>query len=173
MSCSIEEIPNAAVIGPLVMISCVALGIATGLIFIVAILFVSGGYGAIDDIISSPLGPLMAILSNATGSRGIATVLLLFPLLCLVIQPISNANVQVQQPFGTTSIMTTSSRMVFAFARDGGLPKSDLFKHIHRSHALPLNALCLAATMTALLGFIFFLYLLPRSTPLPQPRLSP
>ncbi|KAK3366645.1 amino acid permease [Lasiosphaeria ovina] len=121
----IEEIPNAAVIGPLVMISCVALGIATGPIFIVAILFVSGGYGAIDDIIGSALGPLMALLLNATGSRVIATVLLLFPLLCLL--------------FGTISIMTTSSRMVFAFARDGGLPSNDLFEQIHCiSYALPI-----------------------------------
>lgn len=74
------------------MISCVALGIATGFVFIIAILFVSGGYDAIDDIIGSPLGPLMAILLNATGSRVIATVLLLSPLFCLVVQPASICN---------------------------------------------------------------------------------
>ncbi|KAK3326194.1 amino acid/polyamine transporter I [Apodospora peruviana] len=159
----IEEIPNAAVVGPLVMISCVALGIATSILFIVVILFVSGGYDAIDDIIGSPLGPLMTILSNASGSRVVATVLMLFPLLCLVIEPISGCEnlamltCAAQQLFGTISIMTTSSRMVFAFARDGGLPRSDLFERIHKSQALPLNALCLAATMTALLGFIFLI----------------
>jgi choline transport protein len=98
----IEEIPNAVIEGPKIMIYCVAIGTFTGFIFLSCLLFVSG---PIDAVISSSAGPLGQIIWNATGSRTGTVCLLIFPLVCML--------------FATTSIMTTSSRMTYAFARDG------------------------------------------------------
>jgi amino acid permease (GABA permease) len=135
----IEEIPNASVEGPKIMIYCVGIGTFTGFVFLVVLLFVSGG--DTESIISSPAGPLLQILYNATSSRAGAVCLLMFPLICLL--------------FATTSIMTTSSRMTYAFARDRGLPRSAFFAKVHQKLGLPLNALILTTVLVIIFGCIF------------------
>lgn len=134
----IEEIPNASVEGPKIMIYCVCIGTFTGFIFLMVLLFVSGG--DTEAIISSSAGPLLQILRNATNSRAGAVCLLMFPLVCIL--------------FAEIAIMTTSSRMTYAFARDGGLPASKFFAKVHPRLGQPLNALMLAAGLTILFGLI-------------------
>lgn len=134
----IEEIPNASVEGPKIMIYCVMIGTVTGFLFLMILLFVSGGDA--EAIISSTAGPLIQILFNATSSRPGAVCLLMFPLICIL--------------FAEVAIMTTSSRMTYAFARDGGLPWSPFFAKVHPRLGQPLNALILAATLTILFGLI-------------------
>jgi len=134
----IEEIPNPAVEGPKIMLACVAIGVFTGFIFLMVLLFVAGN---VDDVISSAAGPLLQIFYTATGSKAGAICLLIFPLVCLL--------------FATTSIMTTSSRMTYAFARDGGLPVSRLFAKVHPTLDLPLNALYLTTILVVIFGCIF------------------
>ncbi|KAL8747173.1 MAG: hypothetical protein Q9190_000913 [Brigantiaea leucoxantha] len=51
--------------------------------------------------------------------------------------------------------MTTSSRMTYAFARDGGLPASRFFAKVHPSLNLPLNALYLTTICVIIFGCIF------------------
>jgi len=51
--------------------------------------------------------------------------------------------------------MTTSSRMVWAFARDGGLPFSRFFAKVHPKLELPLNALILTVLLDVIFGCIF------------------
>ncbi|KAL9101453.1 MAG: hypothetical protein Q9163_003284 [Psora crenata] len=51
--------------------------------------------------------------------------------------------------------MTTSSRMTYAFARDGGLPFSRIFAHVHGHWGLPLNALILTTVLVIIFGCIF------------------
>jgi choline transport protein len=92
----IEEIPNAAIEGPKIMIYCVGIGLATGFIFLMVLLFVAGN---LEDVIASPYGPLGAIFYNATGNKAGTVCLTIFPLICLV--------------FAAISIMTTSSRMTY------------------------------------------------------------
>ncbi|RHZ65337.1 GABA permease GabA [Aspergillus thermomutatus] len=134
----IEEIPNASVVGPKIMIGCVGIGTVTGTIFLIVLLFVAGN---IDDVISSAAGPLLQILKNATNSNAGAICLLMFPLVCML--------------FATISIMTTSSRMIFAFARDGGLPASPFFSKVHPKLKVPLNALYLNLALVVIFGCIF------------------
>ncbi|KAI8932971.1 hypothetical protein NX059_010439 [Plenodomus lindquistii] len=134
----IEEIPNASIEGPKIMIYCVAIGTFTGFIFLMVLLFVSGG--DIETITSSAAGPILAILYKATSSRAGATCLLMFPLICVL--------------FAEIAIMTTSSRMTYAFARDGGLPMSKFFSKVHPRLGQPLNALMLAAGLAILFGLI-------------------
>lgn len=80
----IEEIPNPTVEGPKIMMACVAMGMGTGWIFLMVLLFVSGGTAAYETNVTSPLGPLLQILYTATNNRAGATCLLTFPLICLV-----------------------------------------------------------------------------------------
>ncbi|KAJ5692206.1 hypothetical protein N7462_001629 [Penicillium macrosclerotiorum] len=134
----IEEIPNPSVEGPKIMIACVGIGTVTGTIFLVVLLFVAGN---ITDIIDSAAGPLLAILKNATQNNAGAVCLLIFPLVCML--------------FATTAIMTTSSRMCYAFARDGGLPFSHFFARVHPKLKVPLNSLYLNWILVIIFGLIF------------------
>lgn len=134
----IEEIPNAAVEGPKIMIYCVAIGAFTGFVFLSCLLFVAGD---IDQVIESSAGPLNQIIYNATGSKAGMVCLLIFPLVCLL--------------FATISIMTTSSRMTYAFARDGGLPFSRVFARVHQRLDVPLESLGLTVVVVLIFGCVF------------------
>ncbi|KPM46170.1 hypothetical protein AK830_g271 [Neonectria ditissima] len=137
----IEEIPNAAVEGPKIMLYCQYIGISTGFLFLLVVLFVSGGIANAATIIASPAGPLLEIFYLASNSKVGAVCLLMFPLLCLV--------------FAGIAVLTTSSRMVFAFARDGGLPASRLWWMVHPSLGVPLNALYLNMVIVVIFGCIY------------------
>jgi len=45
--------------------------------------------------------------------------------------------------------MTSTSRMIFAFARDGGLPASKALSTVHPVHRTPVNAIWLTAVLSA------------------------
>lgn len=137
----IEEVPNASVEGPKIMVYCQYIGISTGFIFLISLLFASGGQMNAEGIISSPLGPLLQIFYIATSSRAGAICLLIFPLLCFL--------------FAGNSVLTTSSRMTFAFARDGGLPLSKIWWEVHPKLGVPLNALYLNVAIVVAFGCIF------------------
>jgi hypothetical protein len=57
------------------MIGCVGIGITTGLIFLIVLLFVVGN---IDQVIESAATPLLQIFRNATGSNAGAICLLMW-----------------------------------------------------------------------------------------------
>lgn len=134
----VEELGEPAIQGPKVMIGCVLIGVFTGFIFLMIMLFVAGNA---NDVIESAAGPLLQIFYHATGNKAGAICLLIFPLVCLL--------------FATISIATTSTRMTYAFARDNGLPFSRVFSRVHPRLALPLNALYLTMACVLLFGLIF------------------
>ncbi|KAJ5908278.1 hypothetical protein N7495_000960 [Penicillium taxi] len=134
----IEEVPNASVEGPKIMVACVVIGTFTGFIFLMVLLFVAGD---MTTITTSAAGPLLQILIDATKSNAGAICLLMLPIICLIL--------------AILSVMTTSSRMIYAFARDGGLPASKLFATIHPTLRLPLNALILTVVVVICFGCIF------------------
>ena len=51
--------------------------------------------------------------------------------------------------------MTTSSRMTYAFARDGGLPFSRFFARVHPKLDVPLESLALTNLVVLIFGLIF------------------
>ena len=134
----IEEIPNPTLTGPKIMIYCVCIGTFTGFIFLVCLLFVAGN---LDDVIASPAGPLLQIFYNATNNYAGAVCLLMFPIIC--------------QVFATIAIMTTSSRMTWAFARDHGMPFERILGKVNRRLEVPLNALILTLVVVIIFGCIF------------------
>lgn len=60
----IEEIPNAAVAGPKIMIQCVFIGISTGFLFLVVVLFASGGIDNAQSIIEASSGKSLPLLDG-------------------------------------------------------------------------------------------------------------
>lgn len=133
----VEEIPNATIEAPKILIYCVLIGMFTGFIFLMCLLFVAGN---VDRVISSPYGPLGQILYTATGNKAGTVCLLIFPLVCLL--------------FAGISIMTTSSRMTYAFARDGGLPFSKIFARVHPKLDVPLESLAFTVVVVVVFGCI-------------------
>lgn len=86
-------------------------------------------------------GPLLAIFFIATNSKVGAVCVLMFPLICFV--------------FAGIAVMTTSSRMTFAFAHDGGLPASAIWWKVHKGLGVPLNALYLNVVVVVVFGCIY------------------
>lgn len=134
----IEEIPNPCVRGPRVMILCVLMGLGTGLVFQICLLFIVKD---VDTVTSAATGPLIEIYLQATNSKAGTVCLILFPACCLV--------------FGTVGIMATSTRMVYAFARDRGLPFSHVFAQVHPRVGIPVNALLLTNGIVVIFGLVF------------------
>ncbi|EME81561.1 uncharacterized protein MYCFIDRAFT_78977 [Pseudocercospora fijiensis CIRAD86] len=57
-----EVIPNSSIEGPKIMVYCQYIGISTRLVFLIILLFVSGGQANLDTIISSPLGVIVGCI---------------------------------------------------------------------------------------------------------------
>ncbi len=133
----IEEIPEPHVQGPKIMIYCILIGMVTGFIFLSCILFCVTD---VERVIVSPRGPLLELFMQATGNAAGSTCLVMFPLICVL--------------FAVTSIMFTSSRMTWAFARDNGLPFSATFAKVHPRLDLPLNALLWTTAWVIMFGFV-------------------
>lgn len=133
-----EEIPRPEIEGPRIMLACIVIGMFTGFIFLMCLLFVLQD---VENTIASSAGPLLQILYDATSNKAGAICLLMFPIVCML--------------FTTTSIMTTSSRMSYAFARDRGLPFSRVFAKVHAGTDVPLNALIWTAAWVIIFGCVF------------------
>lgn len=134
----IEEIPQPQKQGPRIMLMAIGIGCFTGFVFLSCLLFVLRD---IDATISSNAGPLLQILYDATGNRAGATCLLVFPMACMM--------------FTSTALMTTSSRMTYAFARDRGLPCSRVFATVNQTLQVPLNALIWTVAWVIIFGCVF------------------
>ncbi|OAA34854.1 Amino acid/polyamine transporter I [Metarhizium rileyi] len=134
----IEEIPDPQRQGPKIMLYCIGIGMVTGFIFLSGILFCVNNIG---NVLSATWGPLLEIFMQATKSKAGSTCLLIFPLLCMV--------------FTTTTLVCTSTRMSYAFARDRGMPFSAFFSRVHPTLDVPLNALFWTVAWVIVFGCIF------------------
>ena len=110
-----EEVRNAALVVPHAMILSVLINGALGFAMVVAVLFCLGD---IDKITSTPPTqyPFMAVFAQAAGSNsggaGMVAVIL-FMFVC-----------------ATTTVLASSSRMTWSFARDRGLPYSNYLSRV-------------------------------------------
>ncbi|KAH6657602.1 amino acid/polyamine transporter I [Truncatella angustata] len=134
----IEEIPNPHIQGPRIMLYCIGIGMVSGFFFLSCLLFVLKD---VDTVIDSASGPLLQIFMDATNNMAGSTCLLMFPLVCML--------------FTTTSILATSSRMSYAFARDRGLPFSSVLAKVHPTLDVPVNALLWTQGWVVIFGLIF------------------
>ncbi|KAI1338269.1 gaba permease [Xylariaceae sp. FL0016] len=128
-----REVPKA------IVLSVVAAGI-TGLIYLIPILFVLPDIQMLLDVANGQ--PIGLIFKTATGSAG-GGFGLLFLILGIWL-------------FAGVGALTASSRCTYAFARDGAIPGSGLWKKVDQRFGLPLWALTLSTIVDCLLGLIYF-----------------
>ena len=134
-----EEIPHAKRNVPIVMVGSVVLNSVMGLGYCIMLLFCTG---PLDKLLQSPFGfPFIQIYYNATQSRGGATVMSLILVLIAT--------------FATAAGITSTSRTVWAFARDGGTPMSNYFSKVNKKLEIPVRAVVVITVLQMLLGFIY------------------
>ncbi|CAG8398309.1 unnamed protein product [Penicillium salamii] len=133
-----EEMHNASVVLPRVMIGTIALNSLLGLGFLFALLFCLGDT---ESVLNSSLGfPIIQIFYNTTGSQA-ATTALMTPFISVAIA-------------STFGLLASTSRTTWAFARDRGLPFSGFLAQIDTTSTLPLRAITSSTVFMALLGLI-------------------
>ena len=137
------------------MNSSVLLNGAMGLGITVSALFCMGSIGS---ILSSQFSyPFVQIFANATKSNGDATAMvsiLVDQVLSDCIDRGQTAILLIVAISGSMGLVATSSRMLWAFAREGGIPGSNTVAYVSQRSALPLHAIGLTATINCLIALI-------------------
>ncbi|KAJ5591694.1 uncharacterized protein N7459_002063 [Penicillium hispanicum] len=133
-----EEIRDASRVLPMGMIWTLMLNGSTGFVMIVTLAFTVGN---IDHVLASKTGfPFIQVFLNSTGSVKATTGMTVVIMIMQFCAAISN--------------VATTSRQIYSFARDRGLPFSDFFAHVNPTFTVPLNALGVSLVIVSLLSLI-------------------
>ncbi|QRD87699.1 putative choline transporter Hnm1 [Aspergillus flavus] len=127
-------------VNPLFALACtLIIAFITGLSYLLSLMFSVQDWSSLAD---SPTGlPLAAIFGQATQSRGGAFALTF--LLWIAIGPCMIGS------------QLSTGRMLWAFARDDGLPFSKVWARVNPRFGVPLNAQLCVAVIVSLLGCIY------------------
>ena len=129
-----EEIVNARKEAPRAIVLSVWLGSVTGFVFLVAACFC---IGSISGVAESATGvPIIQIFYDSTGSVAGSTCLAV--LLIVIVLGASNA------------LTAEGGRAVYAFARDRGLPFSDVWSKVDAKKQVPVFAIILSVVVQML-----------------------
>jgi amino acid transporter len=133
-----EEIKNASTVVPRSLLTSIAINGVLGFAMLIAILFCMGD---IETALKSPTGfPFIEIFAQATHSNAGATAMTAI-ILCLMLS-------------AAVASLAAASRVLWAFARDNGVPGSSYLAYVEPRTKLPLYAICLTTVVTILLGLI-------------------
>ncbi|KAL8949614.1 MAG: hypothetical protein Q9222_004289 [Ikaeria aurantiellina] len=136
-----EEIRGANLVIPWCMLSTTLLNGILGFAMLVVVLFVTTTIDAALESTTGALGfPFMQIFQDATGSLAGASVLI-----CIII---------VMDICAAVAFLATSSRIVFAFGRDKGLPFWRTMAKVQSDSAIPLYAIAVMAGVSCAIGLI-------------------
>ena len=136
----VEEMKNGSREAPKAIVMSVYIGAITGFIFLISICFCIGD---IDSTANTLTGvPLIEIFLNSTNSVVGACFLSSF---FIIITFLAN-----------NALLAEGSRVLFAFARDRGLPFSDTFAKVEPKRQVPVNAIVLAGFVQIVLNSIYF-----------------
>ncbi|KAI0007315.1 amino acid transporter [Xylariaceae sp. FL0662B] len=133
-----EEVRAPATQVPKAMVLTVCLNTIAGLLFMIPLVFV---LPEIQDLIllAQPVPTIIkSAVGNAGGAFGLLIPLLVLAAICGI---------------GCT---TASSRCIYAFARDGAIPGSRMWKEVNPKLDVPLNAMMLSMVVQIVLGVIYF-----------------
>jgi amino acid transporter len=129
-----EEIKNARKEAPRAIVLAVYMGFITGFAWLIALSFCIGD---LDSTATTATGvPVIEIIFNSTGSVAGASA----SVICLV---------------ASNSLMAEGSRSLYAFARDQGLPYSDLLSKVS-SRSVPVYAVLLTGLVQIAFNSIYF-----------------
>ena len=131
-----EEIPAPRRNVPKIMWMAVLFGALTGFVFMIVCLFCIQD---LNEILKASL-PFIKLMVTTVGQEGGATLIVLF-----TFNGIGQA----------ISVITTSSRLTWGFARDGGLPWSRWLTHVDRVWQAPARALWAQGILISLVGVLY------------------
>lgn len=138
LSTAAEEIKDASVTLPLAMIWTLFLNGITGLVMIITFAFCLQD---IDKALASETGfPFISVFLDATGSVGATAGMTVV--------------IMVMQFFSAISNVATTSRQLYAFSRDNGVPFSKTLSTINPRLKVPVNALLTSLVIVCLLALI-------------------
>ncbi|KAF2843012.1 amino acid transporter [Patellaria atrata CBS 101060] len=133
-----EELRDASKTLPRAMIATALVNGAMGWIMIITFCFTLGD---VESILSTPtMQPYIQVFYNATNSYAATNVLTSIMIIMVI--------------FGCVTNIATSSRQVWAFARDRGLPFSDFLADVRPGWDIPLNAVIVSYVGACLLALI-------------------
>ncbi|KAI0684330.1 amino acid transporter [Earliella scabrosa] len=130
-----EETHNAAMAGSIGIVMAIGVSAVLGWFLILGMLF---SIQDLDRTINSPTGqPVAQIFLDTVGDRG-AVVLMVIVIGAMF--------------FCGTFSVTSNSRMMYAFARDGGYPGHRFFHKVDAKRKSPVRTVWLACTLSFILG---------------------
>lgn len=129
-----EETKNAAMSGSIGIVMAIGVSAVLGWFLILGLLFSIQDY---DALVAGDREPVAQILLDCVGENG-AIVLMVIIVGCMYF-------------CGTFSI-TSNSRMMYAFARDGGIPGHKFFNNVSHKWKSPIRTVWLACTLSFILG---------------------
>lgn len=130
-----EETHNAAMSGSIGIVMSIGVSAILGWFLILGLLFSIQDY---DNTIASPTGqPVTQIFLDTVGQNG-AIVLMVIIIGAMF--------------FCGTFSVTSNSRMMYAFSRDGAIPGSSFFHKVDRRWRSPIRTVWLACTLSFILG---------------------
>ncbi|KAM0794843.1 amino acid/polyamine transporter I [Usnea florida] len=133
-----EELKNSAWRLPRSMLVTAITNYITSFIIVVTLMFCLGD---IESVVESPTGqPYIAVVLNATHSVPAAKVLVVVVLILVVSCSVNG--------------VTTTSRQLWSFARDGGLPFSSWLSQVRPGLDVPVNAMAVSMGFTICLTSI-------------------
>ncbi|THY82109.1 amino acid transporter [Aureobasidium pullulans] len=134
-----EELKDASYYLPRSMVYTALANYTTGIVTIITLMFTLGG--SAEELTSTRLGqPYIQVFYNATKSVTGASVITALIALLLIFTAINQ--------------VTTTSRQLYAFARDGGMPYSGFIGRVHPKWNLPINSLIVTLLFTFMIAFI-------------------
>ncbi|KAL8855020.1 MAG: hypothetical protein Q9221_000217 [Calogaya cf. arnoldii] len=133
-----EEIETASIVIPRSMLASVVLNGSLGFAIVTATLFCLGNE---KEVLESPTGfPFIQVFVNATGSKAGSNAMTSI----IIAGNISSA----------VGYLATASRMLWAFARERGLPGSSLLSRVEERTLLPLYSIGLTTIISLALALI-------------------
>ncbi|KAJ5132384.1 hypothetical protein N7448_006542 [Penicillium atrosanguineum] len=135
-----EEMKSASKEAPKAIVMAVILGAVTGFAFLLTLCFCIGDITKTAE--SSTGVPVIQIIYDSTGNKA-ATCILSSMIAVIVIVAGNN-------------ILAESSRSIYAFARDNGLPFSKVFSKVNSKTQVPVNAVLLTLAVQLALDAIEF-----------------
>lgn len=121
------------------MVGSVVLNGLMGLAYVIVLLFSTS---SLESLLTTPTGfPFMQIYLDVTKSRAGTTVMSLMLILIAIA--------------ATVAGVTSTSRTLWAFARDKATPFDHYFSFVNKKHQIPVRAVVLITALQMLLGLIY------------------
>lgn len=122
------------------MVGTIVLNTICGLVFLIPLVFVMPDQAMLAALASGQ--PTPQIIVDAVGSSG-GAIGLLIPLMVLGL-------------FCGIGCTTATSRAIYAFARDGGIPGYKMWRIVNAKFDVPVNAMMMSMVVQLALGLIYF-----------------